>query len=83
MFYLDLLPFFDAVFILTGPDVVARYFAPDHLLPRHTGLKAFVYLIMGEYNPDDLGREIWGSWRKLFILSLSTTPCAKFGFRYR
>lgn len=48
--YLDLWPFSDILLIITDPDVIAQFCAPDRLLPKHPGMKTFVYPITGGYD---------------------------------
>lgn len=65
-FYLDLWPFSDPVLIVTDPDVIAQFCAPDRLLPKHPGVKTFMYPITGGYDLNCLEGESWKFWRKLF-----------------
>ncbi|KAF1959990.1 cytochrome P450 monooxygenase-like protein [Byssothecium circinans] len=66
VFYLDLWPFSDPLLIVTDPDVIAQFCAPDHLLPKHPGVKTFMYPITGGYDLNCLDGETWKFWRKLF-----------------
>ena len=65
-FYLDLWPFSDPMLIVTDPDVIAQFCAPDRLLPKHPGVKTFMYPITGGYDLNCLDGETWRFWRKLF-----------------
>lgn len=65
-FYLDLWPFSDPMLIVTDPDMIAQFCAPDHLLPKHPGVKTFMYPITGGYDLNCLDGETWKFWRKLF-----------------
>ncbi|KAF9699896.1 hypothetical protein EKO04_002457 [Ascochyta lentis] len=65
-FYLDLWPFSDPMLVVTDPDVIAQFCAPDHLLPKHPGVKTFMYPITGGYDLNCLDGETWKFWRKLF-----------------
>ncbi|ORX96169.1 cytochrome P450 monooxygenase-like protein [Clohesyomyces aquaticus] len=65
-FYLDLWPASDPILVATDPDVIAQFCAPDHLLPKHPGVKRFMYPITGGYDLNCLEGETWKFWRKLF-----------------
>lgn len=65
-FYLDLWPFSDPMLIVTDPDVVGQFCAPHNLLPKHPGVKTFMYPITGGYDLNCLDGETWRFWRKLF-----------------
>jgi len=65
-FYLDLWPFSDPMLVVTDPDVIAQFSAPDRLLPKHPGVKTFMYPITGGYDLNCLDGETWKFWRKLF-----------------
>lgn len=65
-FYLDLWPFSDPMLIVTDPDMIAQFWQPERLLPKHPGVKRFVYPITGGYNLNCLAGEQWKLWRKLF-----------------
>ncbi len=65
-FYLDLWPFSDPMLVVTDPDVISQFCAPDHLLPKHPGMKNFLNPITGGYDLNCLEGESWKFWRKLF-----------------
>ncbi|PVI05806.1 cytochrome P450 monooxygenase-like protein [Periconia macrospinosa] len=64
-FYLDLWPVSDPMLIVTDPDAIAQ-FAQDRLLPKHPGVKTFMYPITGGYDLNCLEGETWKFWRKVF-----------------
>lgn len=65
-FYVDLWPFSDPMLMVTDPDVVAQFSTADHLLPKHPGIKTFLYPITGGYDLNCLDGEAWKFWRRLF-----------------
>ncbi|KAF2447747.1 cytochrome P450 [Karstenula rhodostoma CBS 690.94] len=65
-FYVDLWPFSDPMLMVTDPDVVAQFSTADHLLPKHPGIKTFLYPITGGYDLNCLNGETWKFWRRLF-----------------
>jgi cytochrome P450 len=52
--------------IVTDPDVIAQFCAADRLLPKHPGVKTFLYPITGGYDLNCLEGDVWKFWRKLF-----------------
>lgn len=71
-FYLDLWPFSDPMLIATDPDVIAQFCAPDHLLPKHPGVKTFMYPFTGGYDLNCLEGDTWKFWRKLLSPGFSS-----------
>lgn len=65
-FYLDLWPFSDPMLIVTDPEVIAQFSAPDRLLPKHPGIKAYMHPLSGGLDLNSLDGETWKYWRKLF-----------------
>jgi hypothetical protein len=65
-FYLDLWPISDPILAVTDPAVIAQFSTADRLLPKHPGVKTFLYPITGGYDLNCLEGETWRTWRKLF-----------------
>ncbi|KAJ4354465.1 uncharacterized protein N0V89_006202 [Didymosphaeria variabile] len=65
-FYVDLWPFSDPMLMVTDPDVIAQFSTADHLLPKHPGIKTFLYPITGGFDLNCLDGETWKFWRRLF-----------------
>jgi cytochrome P450 len=71
-FYLDLWPVSDPMLVVTDPAVIAQFSTADRLLPKHPGVKTFLYPITGGYDLNCLEGETWRMWRKLFNPGFST-----------
>ncbi|KAF1972888.1 cytochrome P450 [Bimuria novae-zelandiae CBS 107.79] len=65
-FYVDRWPFSEPMLMVTDPDVVAQSSTADHLLPKHPGIKTFLYPITEGYDLNCLDGETWKFWRRLF-----------------
>lgn len=65
-FYLDIWPFGDLILIVIDPVMIAQFCQPDHLLPKHPGVKNFLNPITGGYDLNCLEGDSWKLWRRLF-----------------
>ena len=72
-FYLDLWPFSDPMLIVTDPDVIAQFSSAEHMLPKHPGVRSFLYPITVGYDLNCLEGETWKFWRKLFSPGFSAS----------
>ncbi|KAF2182827.1 cytochrome P450 [Zopfia rhizophila CBS 207.26] len=52
--------------IMTDPPVITQFCQPDHLFPKHPGVKQFMYPMTGGYDLSWLDGAAWKLWRRLF-----------------
>ena len=66
IYYLDAWPLAQPILVVTSPLIVSQFSQAENLLPKHSGMRKFMYPVTGGFDLVSMEGQTWKKWRKLF-----------------